>query len=437
MAKYHTQFGSAACGLVLAAVTGCVDSPTLGDVESRSSVEFELNPDEQAPAGNRFGVAATYSSAGAIDFGNAFFRTDLGTNGRSCASCHDPRAGWTVSSDLAEQLFDESNGLDPLFRLHDAGTRPDAPIATSSERKQSFKPVTKYARIRFGQSIPAAGQYEVIAIDDPTGFGTTAAHTRFRRPNPTSNAKFVSSLTWTAGGLPVPLFQQILFPIAVNFHAQGPSPSAEINAEGAEFAMSVFHAQVIDNKAGRLDAEGAKGGPVALASFEFTPGMNSGENFNPKVFDLFDAWENSDNPHRRKIWRGQEVFNTKTFGNGATCGGCHNTPNVGSSSSFVLRRVGTDVPGPGTDDLPKLTIRNKTTGEVKVVTDVGAGLNGNWNDIGRFKVQHLRGLASRAPFFHDGRAKNLHEVIDHYDAFFNIGFTDDEKADLAAFLYAL
>ena len=49
----------------------------------------------------------------------------------------------------------------------------------------------------------------------------------------------------------------------------------------------------------------------------------------------------------------------------------------------------------------------------------------------------LRGLASRPPYFHDGSAADLGEVIDFYDTRFGIGFTDEEKADLIAFLKAL
>jgi hypothetical protein len=277
-------------------------------------------------------------------------------------------------------------------------------------------------------------------VDDPYGFGTTAGFTRFRRPNPMSNEKFVASVTWTGG--PHDVFAQLqnLMNGANTFHAQGAVPvPVDLRVESALLSLSVFHAQVEDNKAGRLDEDGARGGPVNLSQEPFFIGINSGASFNPKVFNVYDAWENSPDEHRRAIWRGQEIFNTKTFGaNGGTCGGCHNTTNVGSSSTMVFRRVGTDVASEFTDALVKITIRNKTTGEVKTVTDLGrAQATGLWNDVGRFKVQHLRGLSSRAPYFHDGRSKNLHEVIDHYDAFFNIGYTDQEKEDLIAFLYAL
>jgi cytochrome c peroxidase len=49
----------------------------------------------------------------------------------------------------------------------------------------------------------------------------------------------------------------------------------------------------------------------------------------------------------------------------------------------------------------------------------------------------LRAVATRAPYFHNGSAANLDEVVDFYDTRFNIGFTRQEKADLIAFLRTL
>lgn len=49
----------------------------------------------------------------------------------------------------------------------------------------------------------------------------------------------------------------------------------------------------------------------------------------------------------------------------------------------------------------------------------------------------LRGLASRAPYFHNGSALTLSDVVNFYDKRFSIGFTTQEKADLVAFLSSL
>ena len=49
----------------------------------------------------------------------------------------------------------------------------------------------------------------------------------------------------------------------------------------------------------------------------------------------------------------------------------------------------------------------------------------------------LRGLAARAPYFHNGMAADLRAAVDFYDTRFSIGFSDREKDDLVAFLEAL
>ena len=88
--------------------------------------------------------------------------------------------------------------------------------------------------------------------------------------------------------------------------------------------------------------------------------------------------------------------------------------------------------------LPVFTLRNKVTGETKTITDPGRGLiTGRWRDIGKMKVPVLRGLAGRAPYFHNGSARTLDEVLDFYDKRFHIGFSRREKEDLVAFLSAL
>jgi cytochrome c peroxidase len=89
-------------------------------------------------------------------------------------------------------------------------------------------------------------------------------------------------------------------------------------------------------------------------------------------------------------------------------------------------------------DMPVYTLRNRATGKLRKTSDPGrALLTGRWKDVGKFKGPVLRGLASRAPYFHNGLAADLDAVIDFYNTRFSAGFTDQEKADLVAFLSAL
>jgi cytochrome c peroxidase len=64
-------------------------------------------------------------------------------------------------------------------------------------------------------------------------------------------------------------------------------------------------------------------------------------------------------------------------------------------------------------------------------------ITGNCADIGKFKGPVLRGLAARAPYFHNGSAATLEDVVEFYDQRFGIGLTDQQKSDLIAFLNAL
>jgi|SRR6516162_8350332 cytochrome c peroxidase len=72
------------------------------------------------------------------------------------------------------------------------------------------------------------------------------------------------------------------------------------------------------------------------------------------------------------------------------------------------------------------------------VTDVGrAMISGKCADIGKVKGPVLRGLAARAPYFHNGSAATLSDVVEFYNQRFGIGLTAQQKADLVAFLNAL
>ena len=52
-------------------------------------------------------------------------------------------------------------------------------------------------------------------------------------------------------------------------------------------------------------------------------------------------------------------------------------------------------------------------------------------------MQQFRGLSARAPYFSNGSAGSLRELIDLYDRRYDIGYSEQEKQDLANFLGAL
>ncbi|MDE2270467.1 MAG: hypothetical protein KGJ94_00605 [Xanthomonadaceae bacterium] len=121
-----------------------------------------------------------------------------------------------------------------------------------------------------------------------------------------------------------------------------------------------------------------------------------------------------------------------------TCGTCHDAPNIGNHSVGAPLNIGISDASRCTPDMPLYSLTNIQTGQVVQTTDPGlAMLTGKWADIGKFKGPILRGLAARAPYFHNGSAATLMDVVDFYDTRFNIGMTELQKQDLVAFLSAL
>ena len=57
----------------------------------------------------------------------------------------------------------------------------------------------------------------------------------------------------------------------------------------------------------------------------------------------------------------------------------------------------------------------------------------------RYRTAPLAGLwtHTKGGFYHDGRFATLLDVVDHYDAFFNLGLTAQEKNDLVEYLKSL
>jgi hypothetical protein len=56
---------------------------------------------------------------------------------------------------------------------------------------------------------------------------------------------------------------------------------------------------------------------------------------------------------------------------------------------------------------------------------------------GAYRTTPLRGVWHRAPYFHDGSAATLEQVVEHYDTTLNLGLTAQQKSDLAAYLRSL
>src|SRR6201995_763236 len=434
------------------------------------------------PVRDASGAFTTVSSHGSIDLNNEFFQ-DLGTNGGRCVRCHVPTVGWTITPHQLQATFEETDGgkfddglgLSAVFRTNDGANSPKADVSTKAKRRAAYSMLLDKGLVRVGLAVPANAEFDLIAVDDPYKFASAAELSLFRRPLPTTNLKFDSTVMWD-GREVVPgqaVASELLTQAsdAVMGHAQGNALSAAQRQSIADFELSLASAQVRDDQAGDLSDDGAKGGPSAILAQPFWVGINdnfgdskTGAAFNQNVFTLFDSWTNAKTQKgysrtteaRRAIARGQALFNGKkiaitgvsgindeaSFGKPATlmgsCSSCHDTPNGGNHSVVAPLNIGLVDASRRTKDMPLYTLRNKTTGETVQVTDPGrAMVDGKWSHIGRFKGPMLRNLAPRAPYFHNGFAADLWAVVNFYNDRFHIGFTQQEKSDLVAFLRSL
>jgi cytochrome c peroxidase len=429
-------------------------------------------------------IGSFHTSGAAVTAHNAFFQ-NLGSNGRTCFTCHQPQTGWTISAAGASARFEASAGQDPLFRLVDGATCPTADVSTLQAKQQAYKLLTDKGLIRIAIPLPTPTptlnlEFAVTQVKDPYGCTvlptpTSGILSMYRRPLPSTNLGFLTAIMWD-GREPNLAHQSI---DATRIHAQADAdPTAQQQTEIVNFETDIFTAQTFDNTAQDLNADNATGGPVALSLqlSKFFVGVNdpvglnpTGKKFDPNIFDLYLPWQGlqgttDEVQYRKSIARGEEVFN-KTNINisdvaglndvlnqpniAGFCGTCHDTPNVGNHSVKAPLNIGIANAGPNSppaldiSGLPVFTLHCTLTqgplaGQDFFVTDPGRALiTGKCADIGKVKGPILRGLAARAPYFHNGSAATLLDAVNFYDQRFNIGFTDQQKQDLVNFLNTL
>jgi len=395
--------------------------------------------------GNPTGTVRLLSSTGPVDVTHPFAQS-LGTNGRSCVTCHSPLSGMTITPTDVRARFDASGGLDPLFRTNDGSNSPAADVSTLEARRAAYSLLLSRGVIRIDMAPPAGSEFVVDAVDDPYGFATTTRLSLFRRPLPSINAAFLTTVMWDGretfgAGLRFDLEHQA--DDATRDHTGAVALPSGPRAAIVDLETTIFAAQAVDQAAGPLSVDGASGGVEALARQPFFPGINSGPGATQIVFTLFDAWatEPGNDPTssaRRSIANGQNLFNTRRFAGSLTCSSCHSTPNVGADSAGSFFDTGVASAARRTPDIPLYTLRCVSSGVVIRTTDPGrAMVTGRCADIGRFKVPTLRGLAARAPYFHDGSTATLRNVVLFYNDVFLMGLRTFEVDDLVAFLSAL
>jgi len=443
------------------------------------------------------GTVATYTTAGSIDESTAFFQP-LGTNQRTCATCHQPAQAMSLNAATTAALFTSTAGADPLF---DAVDGANCPTAITGDTTSHSLILTK-GLIRIPVELPAGTQFTLTMVSDPYGCAVTIdpATNRqivstYRRPLPTTSLNYLSNVMWDTRETTVPLTTASTFSAnlatdltsqlmtAITEHEQGTAaPTAAQTTAILSLQQSLYTTQTADSVAGSLSANNAKGGPANLAAVNFYPGINDafggdpqGKVFTAGIFNLYTAWNNSNNAQQASIARGENIFNTApmqitgvrgindnpALGSPAnlrgSCGTCHDTPDLGNHSLPLPMDTGTPrlavsetnaqiLAGLAQLTQPVLPVY-QITGCVDPATnkpvtyttsDPGRALfTGVCADVNRTKLPILRGLAGRAPYFHNGSANDLTQLVNFYNARFQMNLNAAQKLDLINFLNAL
>jgi hypothetical protein len=244
--------------------------------------------------------------------------------------------------------------------------------------------------------------------------------------------------------------------------------------------LQLYAAQAFSLGAGALNEPG---GPSGLGPQAMAAGSDGvlGNNTTRFVIPMEDKWsdlpaggddeERARNAFRESVQRGHDVFFYRTFwisdamhintvglGNPIkrTCSTCHGMHMTGMDTANGWMDLGTtnhpwalEPPeSPWADKLPELPLFKITCradlpphpflGRTIYTQDPGrTPISGKCDDVGAIVIQQFRGLAARAPYFSNGSARTLRELVDFYDRRFNIRFTEQKKDDLVNFLSVL
>ncbi|MEO7208640.1 MAG: hypothetical protein ABI356_13860 [Steroidobacteraceae bacterium] len=458
------------------------------------------------------GALQTINVNGRTDAKGAFFQS-LGTNGRSCATCHVADQAMSMSPPQIRARFAQTHGRDPLFAAVDGANCPNGKVSDAAAHSL----LLSHGLLRIALTVPADAEFNVSVVHDPYGCALVAGSngltlSTYRRPLPATNLRFLSAVmfdgrespptpTTSLGTLATfptnlenDLMQQAID--ATMGHAQAAVlPTGQQVADIVSFEMGLYTAQAYDRSAGELHARGALGGAQNLVTENYYPGINDvlgadpfGAAFDETSMTLFVAWENGGNPEeyergapnlratRSDIAAGEVLFNTApltisavrglndnaALGNPVsikgTCTTCHDSPNAGDHSLPLPLDIGVaHIPRPRFEadpnirravaelnepDLPIFLVSGCKTSAGQPLsfytTDLGKGMiSGFCSDVNRLKGPILRGLAGRAPYFHNGAAATLMQAVNFYDQRFSMNLTEEQKRQLAAFLNSL
>jgi hypothetical protein len=450
---------------------------------------------------NSLGKLGVLNASGPVDMKDHPFFESLGINPRGCVTCHQPANAMSLSVEMLRERWRITKGEDPVFAAVDGSNNPKLPQALESSHSLVLKRgvfrigLPWPPRLANGKVIQP--EFTIEVVRDPTGvnlddtyglIGVNPTLSVFRRPRPSANLKYADtgkpvSLNLMADARHPNLERQAFG--AYKDHQEG--RQGQLSREEFDkiigYETQVFVAQAIDKWGNALvESHGPDAiGPRAIAE----AGLHVlSENSRDPVFRLFDAWKKPEGvsgdltleqrQFRASVARGNEIFMSRKFSISdaanfnasstepvnrvkGSCSTCHNV-------SMTSQRPAPAWPAPtpgwidiGTSNYREPALSSKDSelpvfkcvcrqdapphpylGRVIYTTDPGRALiTGKCADVGSLVMGQLRGLSARAPYFSNGSAKNLREVVDFFDKRFEMKLTEQEKQDLVNFLSVL
>ena len=342
-------------------------------------------------------------------------------------------------------------------------------------------------------------EFSLEVVRDPTRCNLDPKHglksaqpmvSVYRRPRPATNIKYLTSVGFPfepKNGMPLPTDAETGQMVSGNIlsdnrmptiraqirdafktHLDVSAPVSKQTVESVEtFLQQLYSAQTVHSVGGLLNEGGASGGPEALRDAregdlqyggspiwkEFSSWMK------PEMRGTHDAQQSA---FRESVARGAEIFANRTFliddsagitnvgfGNPVrnSCAFCHNMQRTGLDVAPGQVDIGT-TNSPHANSSPELPLFKLTCkadarphpylGRVVYTQDPGFALTtGKCVDIGKITAQQMRALAARPPYFSNGSAKTLREIVDYYDRRYRIGFSEQEKQDLTNLMSVL
>jgi cytochrome c peroxidase len=327
-----------------------------------------------------------------------FFRPFPGGNGRSCATCHDPRDGFSLAPATVEARWQrlqrarrlDPKATDPLFRSIDA-----------DDGKEDFTLLRTRALFKVRVPLPS----RVRLTDDPA-----ATHVTVSRAAPPLNM-LKHTAPYHQDRSAATLEAQALAAINQHMEPEVP-PTSEFLESVAAFQRVIFSSARVRKLSAAIDS----GGPLP----DLDPPLTALERKGKEKFDdfcgrchggpaqvinmenrIFPPFDGSTNPRSLNV----VVSNPPPDGF---------PPSLVQGPAFDLpvQRFTIDLPNGSS-----IVLESSDPGTV--LTDVRAVETVGGNQVfNRFDVPQLRGINRTAPYFHDHRAKTLEEVVKHYQSFF-------------------